>query len=1192
MNIIKGSGGGKGGGGSARVASEATDNLQSKQLARVIDLISEGEINGLVNGLKSVYLDNTPIQNDDGSFNVKGVGFSARNGTQAQTHIAGFPSVESEEAVSVEVTQATSLTRTVTDADADSVRVTLSVPRLTSQNTSNGDVSGTTVRIAIDVQESGGSFVAQKLTQPTISLSNFSSTQVSSVSTDILNAQLTLSWQGSQFNFSSINWRVDYRAVGAGLWISLLVGSFSGSGFRTYGEPTGDAQTRPVVINLPTGAKSVAFVSPSIDAYEFRVVKVSGSGSLSLTGSATAFAEYDDITGKTSSRYQRAYEIPLTGTGPWDIRVRRLTADSSTQALQNKTFWDSFTKIIDEKFSYPNSALHALSIDSELFSKIPTRGYEIEGMILQVPSNYNALERTYSGVWDGTFTTAYSNNPAWVFYDLVVNSRYGLGNYVSAAQLDKFTLFEIAQYCDELVDNGQGGTEPRYTINVYLQTREEAIKMLQSLASAFAAMSYWAAGSVTLTQDAPKQPSALFTPANVVNGAFSYSGSSVRTRSTVIAVTWNDPLDLYRQSVEYIEDLEGVERFGYIKKDVAAFGCTSRGQAHRFGKAILFTESMETDTVTFSTGLDGLGISPGEVIQTSDPVRSGDRLGGRFQSATASAFTLDASVTIDGTSVYTLFAVMPDGTVESSTVTTGASTTTTLAVSPAFSASPELQSIWVLASTSLNPETWRVISINEDGVNASITALEYRSDKYAAIENNLLLNPIPISNLRTIPNKPLAIVVDEELYLITGSLVGVRMLVSWQGDRGARYEVEYRKTNGNWRTLNTSVASIDIETLTAGNYQIKITAISPIGLRSQTAVQTKIIYGLTGLPADVNNFELQAIADGAFVTWDESTDLDVIVGGKIKIKHTTDIVSPTWSNSTPISGTIAGSTISATLPLIAGVYLAKWIDSTGNQSANATAITTNAPSVLKLNAIAVLNETGFSGVKTDTAVSDSGGLILDSYNTIDEQITLIDTWPRLSALGGISESGNYIFNESLDLGSVQTSRITTAFAVTAFDADDLIDSRPLIDTWSSIDGALIDDVDAGIYVRTSDDNITFGDYGALIVGDYRARAFQFKLELESSYETHNISVDTLSVSVDMPDRTSSGEDIASGAASKSVTYPFSYQVIPAIGITAQNMATGDFYEISNKSVNGFDIIFKNSSGTAISRTFDHITRGF
>ena len=1063
MSIIKGSGGGGGGGGgTATVAVIAPDNLQSKQYAKIVDLISEGEISGLVDGLKSVYLDGTPLQNADGSLNVEGVTLDTRTGTQGQTHIGGFAGVESEKSVGVEVTNASSVTRSITSLIADSARVTISVPRLTLQDTTTGDVSGTKVNIEIDLQNNGGGFV---------------------------------------------------------------------------------------------------------------------------------LAKSDSITGKTSSRYQRAYNIPLTGTGPWDIRVRRVTADSVDDALQNKTLWDSFTEVIDEKFSYPNSALISLSVDSELFSGIPSRGYEIEGIILQVPSNYNAVTRSYSGVWDGTFITAYSNNPAWVFYDLVTNSRYGLGDYVSASQIDKWTLYTIGQYCDVLVDDGNGGTEPRYTINAYLQTREDATKLLQALASAFAAMSYWAAGSVTLTQDAPKEPVALFTPANVIDGAFSYSGSSARTRSTVVAVTWNDPADLYKQAIEYIEDAVGVERFGYNKKDVIAFGCTSRGQAHRFGKAVLFTERMETDTVTFATGLDGLAISPGEVFQTSDPVRSGDRLGGRLQAATTSAFTIDSSVTIDGVSTYTLWAVMPDGTVESSTVTNSAGATTTLTVAPAFSDTPVLQSVWVLGSTTANPEKWRVISVSEDGVNASITGLEYRADKYAAIESDIKLEPIPTSNLRVIPNKPSEIVMEESLYLITGSLVGVRMSVSWLGSTGARYEIEYRPANGNWARVSASSSSVDIEPVTAGTYEIRITAISSIGLRSQVATTTKIIYGLTVPPLDVAGFNLQAVSDTAFLSWDKSKDLDVIVGGKIKIRHTTDTVTPAWSNATDISGVIAGSNITAALPLIAGVYLAKWIDSTGNKSINATAIITNAPSVLSMNFIEELNETGFTGVKTDVAV-DGAGLILDSANTISEQSGLVSTWPLLSALGGIAPSGSYIFNQAVDLGSVQTSRITAALSITAYDADDLISSRPLVTTWPSVVGYLIDDVDSTVYVRTSVDNVTFGDWSTLIIGDYSARAFQFKLELSSEYITHNIKVESLSVKVDMPDRTSSGDDIISGAALKSVVYPFNYQVIPAMAITAQNMATGDYYEISNKTVSGFDIIFKNSGGAAISRTFDHITRGY
>jgi len=377
----------------------------------------------------------------------------------------------------------------------------------------------------------------------------------------------------------------------------------------------------------------------------------------------------------------------------------------------------------------------------------------------------------------------------------------------------------------------------------------------------------------------------------------------------------------------------------------------------------------------------------------------------------------------------------------------------------------------------------------------------------------------------------------------------------------------------------------------AGTHEIRITAISGIGLRGPTASNSKIIYGLTIPPDDVSNFGLQALSNSAFLTWDGSTDLDVIVGGKLKIKHTTDTVDPTWSNSTEISGTISGTTITATLPLISGVYLAKWIDSTGNQSVNAVSIITNAPSVIAMNFIEELEESGFPGTKTGTAVLE-GALRLDSNNTISEQPGLMSTWPRMSALGGIASSGNYLFEDAVDLGSIQTSRITTALSVTAFDADDLVSSRPLVSTWASIAGDLIHDVDATLYVRTSSDNITFGDWGKLLVGDYSTRAFQFKIELESDYDTHNIRVNSLFVSVDMPDRTSSGEDIASGAALKSIAFPFDYQVIPAVGITAQDMETGDFFEISNKAVSGFDIIFKDSGGTAISRTFDHITRGY
>ena len=1190
MTITKGSGGGgKSGGGSARVAVEAPDSLRSKQYARVVDLVSEGEIQGLVDGLKSVYLDNTPIQNSDGSNNFEAVTFDNRVGTQSQSYIKGFSAVESETPVSVEITNGSPVVRTISGAGLDAVRITVSVPSLTKQNTTNGDISGTSVQLSVAVQTDGGGYVNSQISQTSISLS-VGGGVASSLTRNITDAAINIGWIGvAAATYQTVSYRVDYRVVGAGTWVALNTGSFIGTGVRVIGS-LGYFGGANYVTTAPIGSKTVQFSGQAEDAYEFRVVLVSGSGSLSIDGSASTWIGSDTIRGKTKSRYQRSYRVPLSGGTTYDIRVTRITADSGTVSLQNETYWDSYTAITEGKFTYPNSALMAISIDAEKFSSIPTRSYEIEGMILSVPSNYNTLTREYSGVWDGTFKAEYSNNPAWVFYEMVTNDRFGLGDLITASLIDKWALYEIAQYCDVLVSDGLSGLEPRFTCNMYLQDRSEAYKVLETLAAVFNGLAYWANDSITAVQDSPKSPVALFTPANIVGGAFNYSGSSMKTRHTVALVSWNDPTDNYNQSIEYVADEEGIARYGFIKTDVAAVGCTSRGQAHRLGRAILYSERMETDTITFKAGLDSLAITVGDVINTTDPIRAGVRRGGRLVSATTTAFTLDSEIVISSGVVHTLWLVMPDGDVESQTILTGAGTVTAITTN-SFSDTAATLSMWVVSSTTLVAESWRVLSIVEsDDTNAEITALEYRSDKYAAIEDNVILEPVPTSQLQVIPDIPVNIVASESLYLISQSVVGTRLSVSWTGT-SARYEVQYREGEGNWTTVTTQAAAIDIEPVTAGTYSVKVLATNPIGIKSSFANIDKIVYGLTAPPVDVSGFELAAITGSAFLTWNAATDLDVVVGGTIKIRHSTDIVSPTWSSATDIGGVIAGSNISTTLPLIQGTYLAKWVDSSGNQSVNETLIITNAPNIIAFNFIEELTETGFSGTKTGTAVSD-GGLILDSVNTISEQPGLISTWPKMSFLGGIASSGSYAFASAVDIGSVQTSRITTALTVTAFDASDLISARPLISTWDNIIGGLIDDVDATLFVRTSNDNVTFGAWEKLIIGDYSARAFQFKLELESNYETHNIKINSLSVSVDMPDRISSGEDVVSGAASKSITFPFNYQVIPAIGITAQNMETGDFYEISNKAVGGFDIIFKNSGGAAISRTFDHITRGY
>ena len=1191
--MIKGSGGGgKSGGGAGRVATEAADSLQSKQTAKVIDLISEGEIQGLVNGLQSVYLNETPIQNADGTFNVSGVAFDSRNGTQSQTFIRGFTNVDNERAVGVQVTNSASVTRTVTGSDLSAVRVTASVPRLTNQNVTNGDISGASVTIALDIQTDGGGFVPVKLGQATKALA-VSGNVASSLTANMTGASISVSWLGQALlTYQTCSVRLSYRQVGNPTWVSFGVVYFSGTGTRKQVQ----AATWPLFVPIyqtiaPTETRTNTFFPPQEAAYELKAEILSGVGSLSVSGSYTTYVGTDTITGKTSSKYQRSYRIPLPAGSTWDIRFTRVTADSTSQALQNETFWDSYTEIVDAKFSYPNSAIMALSLDSSLYNSIPTRGYEIEGIIIRVPSNYDPVARTYSGIWDGTFKNEYSNNPAWIFYDLIVEKRYGLGDYVTADTVDKWALYEIGQYCDEFVDDGFGGLEPRYTCNVYIQSQEEAYKVIQALASSFAAMSYWSSGAVTAVQDSPKLPVALFTPANVIGGAFNYSGSSQRTRATAVSVIWNDPKDGYKQAVEYVEDEDSIAQFGVIRKDISAFGCTSRGQANRFGKSVLFTEKMETDTVTFKCGLDGLNIGIGEVIQTTDPVRSGSRMGGRLISATATSLTLDAPVTIVSGSVYTAWAVMPDGTVESAIVSNAAGSTSVLTLSSALTSAPLADSIWVLGASSLVPQQWRVMSIEEEGFEAVITGLEYRPDKYSAIEDGLILEELVTSNISTLPTIPTDITLSESLYLVTSSVVGTRLTASWVGV-DAYYEIEYKRENGNWQLLSSPSNSIDIQPVQAGAYDIRICSVSPLGARSAKADSRTVVYGLTIPPQPVSGLSLQAVSGNAILTWEKSLDLDVLVGGKILFRHTLDTVNPQWANSTSIGGEVAGASITVTLPLIGGTYLAKFIDSTGNRSENAVFVTTNAPKIIAMNLIQAITESpSFAGAKINTFIKDEG-LVLDSNETITEHQGLISTWGFISQLGGIAPYGEYLFANATDLGSVQTSRITAQITAEGVDFSETIANRPLVSTWANIIGGEVDDVDATLYIRQSDDNSSFGQWSRFVMGDYTARAFQYKLVLESEYPTHNIIIPSVSVIVDMPDRIASGENVSSGVATKSISYDPAFFISPSIGITAQNMSSGDYYTISNKTIQGFDIIFKNSGNATISRTFDYIARGY
>jgi predicted phage tail protein len=1221
--IIKGAGGGgKGGDGEGRTPVESPDSLRSIQYANVIDLLSEGEIEGLVDGSRSIFLDDTPLQNADGSFNFTGVTVQTRNGTQSQSYIPGFAAAEAENAVGIEVTQALPVVRSITNSNNTAVRVTLSVPTLTVQNTTTGDITGSSVEIAIDIQTDGGGWVAQPLRKifqralMAVSASGITGTTPSN------EYNIDVNWTGQNVLApQTATFQLQYRVVGDVAWIVSQTHTFSGGAFVNTGNLTSDLSNFFTGIAYARGSKTFNLTLPE-NTYEFRVVKTNGSlqkqgsiilgqpqiipqvgiaygGTVAITGGSVYAPAYTDvISGKTTSKYQRAYRIPLPIGDNWDIRVRRITADSVSSLLNNKTFWDSYTEIIDGKLTYPNSAIIATQIDAKQFSRIPVRGFEIRGIKCQIPSNYDPLIREYTGTWDGTFTVAWTNNPAWVWYDIVTNDRYGLGELITEEMVDKWALYSIAQYCDEMVEDGFGGIEPRFTCNLYLQTREQAYQVIMNIASIFRAMTYWAASTIFVSQDAPKSPTQIFTAANVIDGMFNYVGSSGRVRHTVALITWNDPQDNYLPRVEYVSDNEAISRYGIIQTNLVAIGCTSRGQAARMGRWLLYSEQYETETISFKAGIDSVFLQPGDVIQTQDPNRAGLRMGGRLVTATLSSVTLDNPITIQEGKTYELSVKMPDGTIESRAITNGIGLTSILTVDEDFPESPMQYAMWVVSVSDLTPEKWRVISMAEiEKTQIEITALAYREDKYLAVEQGLMLEPLPTSIINGgVPETPSNLTVVESLYLVGVGVVGVKATVSWNSQLGINsYILTYSKEGENPVTITTSDNSVDVQPLTEGDYTFTLYAVNSLGRRSQAQNAQVSINGKSTPPADVENFQVNSLGSIGLFTWNPATDLDVIVGGKVYFRFSPNLLS-TWDTAQDLVNEAAGSATTITLPLQSGVYFAKFVDSSGNQSANATSIITNTANILALNFVEVLEgEPDWLGTKVNTAYyGDLDGLMLVS-NDLWDSSELMDSDEPMDFGGGVTSAGTYALGE-IDLGHVQTSRISMLVDAIGLDFLDKWDAVELVDSTEPVDGDVVNDVTALIYYRTTNDDPnltpTWSDWQTSTLADVSARAFEFELRLTSESLYHNVLVTSATAQVDMPDRIESGDNIISGTAPYVVTYTLPFIINPALALSIENMDTGDYYELSNKDQEGFTIQFFNVGGVAISRTFDYIAKGY
>jgi predicted phage tail protein len=1073
----------------APTASDDANSLFSKSSVRIVDLISEGEIEGFATATtkESVYLNDTPIQSG-GTDNFVYDSFETRVGTSGQSYISGFPSAENAISVNAEIGDdvADFVTRQITDTTIDAVVVRLSFPQLFV--VSNG-LKATSVGYAIDVQANGGGYVEKVNTT---------------------------------------------------------------------------------------------------------------------------------LNGKCTSPYERSHRIELTGSPPWDIKVRRVSGINDGTTNYRRLVFAGYTETVDSKLRYPLSALVGLRFEATQFQSIPTRSYDIKGVKVQIPSNATVNDDgslSYSGVWNGNFQIAWCADPCWIMRDLILSERYGLGRFVSSSQIDKWTLYEISKYCNEKVNDGQGGQEPRFLCNVYLQDRAEAYNVVQDFASCFRGMAYWAAGSIAFSQDRPSDAVALFNNSNVIEGLFNYEGSSLKTRHTVALVTWNDPENAYQQKVEYVSDEAAIAKYGYIEIRTVAFGCTSRGQANRVGRWLLYQEQNETETVTFTVGLDGAVVRPGQIIKVMDQMRVGDRKAGRVASATTSVITLDQGISAAAGDFITI--VHTDGRVERARINSSDTSAKTITLTTALSVAPAAQSVYMVESSTVEAQEFRVISVTEDNEQYKISALEHNSSKYDYVEDGLKLEERQITLLNSVPDSPTGISVSERL-VEAGNKVTTEVTVSWKSvNIATAYQVSYKTTNNDSYTTigDTPYNAITFNTDETGTFTFRVVAISAIGKRSSAATASKSIAGKTSVPGDVQNLSFEAISNNSGrLSWDPTVDLDVKVGGKVYIRHSslTD-GSATWSNSVDLIEAKSGSATQAIIPLVEGEVLVKFADDGGRLSTNETSIIIDLPDAVGSLTIITRREDQdsppFQGTDNNTFYSDEyDALTLDGSSSFDD-ITDVDDIPVFDFLGDVQASGTYTFATTVDLGNTFSLDLKRYFVTRGFFPSDLVDTRAEnVDDWDDWDGGVIDKVNATLNLRTTTDDPsgspTWSNWKTFVNGTYKARGFQFRADLSSSDVAENILVDQLGYDATFQRRTEqSVGSIASGAGAKAVTFTNAFftgtasiggtnAYLPSVGVTGQNMQSGDYFEVTSVSGTGFTVTFKNSGGTAVDRNFTYTAVGF
>ena len=920
------------------------------------------------------------------------------------------------------------------------------------------------------------------------------------------------------------------------------------------------------------------------------------------------------VTGRTADAYAKDHRINITGAFPVDFRVIRITADSSDSQIINSFTFTSIQEVIDNDSTYPNSAYVALRLDSKQFNSIPQRRYRLRGIKVRIPGagannsgtptvdlQTGRIQYPTGYVFNGVMGAAvYTNCPAMCLLDLLTNTRYGLGDHVTDSNLDLFSFVAASKFANELVDDGtgSGAQEARFSCNVNIQNPKQAFDAINELAGVMRCMPIWSAGSITISQDKPTTASYLFNLANVGDAGFNYQGSSLKQRHSVISVSYFN-MDSAEVDFEVIEDATAISKLGTVVKQVRAFACTSRNQAARLGRAILFAEQNESEVINFSTSIDaGIVVRPGSVIEVNDPVRAGARRGGRVVAATTTTITIDAlsSTTLPAlTDSPTLSVILPDGSVEQKNIISISGAVLTL--DSALSSAPNVNSPYLISSTTLQTQLFRVISVEElDDISYSITALTYVEGKYAFIEDGTALPTRTVSLLNVLTDPPSNLTITEQVVAIN-NIARSKLIVDWQPVDGAsQYQVNYKFGDGNF--ISEIVTSSDFELLDTpvGLYTFEVFSFNSAGLISANATtKTFTAVGKTALPEDVTGLTIEPINE-QFVRlrFNQATSLDVLHGGRVYVRHTNQTGgAATFQSAQDVVEAVAGNATDVIAPALAGTYLLKFQDDGLRFSVNAASVS--------ISTVQLLDQIT---VKTDREDTDG-----TPYNGTKSNLTFD------SSLGGLkltdptaNATGTYDFVETLDLGGTFSLQLQRFFQGVGFYTGDQFDNRTEnIDTWTDFDGTIANDVNAKIAVRTTTDDPsgspTYGSFNDFANGTFKGRGFQFRITISTTDTAQNLNLQQAGYTAIMSSRTEQSAVIASGAGAKAVTFTNAFFVgtsglgnansfLPAVIVTPQNMASGDYFELSNVSGTGFTVHFKNSSNASIDRNFTYSAVGF